>query len=61
MRHCRMGVKFDSVDGGVAGESQVPEAGPGARGGKGNPTLKTTLAVMKALGVQLTTKASAAA
>ena len=24
---------------------------------KGNPTLKTTLAVMKALGVQLTTKA----
>ena len=28
---------------------------------KGNPTLKTTLAVMKALGVQLTTKASAAA
>jgi probable addiction module antidote protein len=27
---------------------------------KGNPTLKTTLAVMKALGVQLTTKASAA-
>jgi len=28
---------------------------------KGNPTLKTTLAVMKALGVQLTTKASASA
>jgi len=28
---------------------------------KGNPTLNTTLAVMKALGVQLTTKASAAA
>jgi probable addiction module antidote protein len=28
---------------------------------KGNPTLKTTLAVMKALGVQLTTKASAVA
>lgn len=28
---------------------------------KGNPTLKTTLAVMKALGVQLTTKSSAAA
>ncbi len=28
---------------------------------KGNPTLKTTLAVMKALGVQLTTKVSAAA
>ena len=28
---------------------------------KGNPTLKTTLAVMKALGVELTTKASAAA
>jgi probable addiction module antidote protein len=28
---------------------------------KGNPTLKTTLAVMKALGVQLTTKASVAA
>ncbi len=28
---------------------------------KGNPTLKTTLAVMKALGVQLTTKTSAAA
>jgi predicted transcriptional regulator len=28
---------------------------------KGNPTLKTTLAVMKALGVQLTTKASEAA
>lgn len=28
---------------------------------KGNPTLKTTLAVMKALGVQLTTTASAAA
>jgi probable addiction module antidote protein len=27
---------------------------------KGNPTLKTTLAVMKALGVQLTAKASAA-
>lgn len=28
---------------------------------KGNPTLKTTLAVMKALGVQLTTKTDAAA
>jgi probable addiction module antidote protein len=28
---------------------------------KGNPTLKTTLAVMKALGVQLTTKAQEAA
>jgi probable addiction module antidote protein len=28
---------------------------------KGNPTLKTTLAVMKALGVQLTTNASAVA
>ena len=28
---------------------------------KGNPTLKTTLAVMKALGVQLTTKAHEAA
>jgi probable addiction module antidote protein len=28
---------------------------------KGNPTLKTTLAVMKALGVQLTTKTSEAA
>jgi probable addiction module antidote protein len=28
---------------------------------KGNPTLKTTLAVMKALGVQLTTKAKKAA
>jgi probable addiction module antidote protein len=28
---------------------------------KGNPTLKTTLAVMKALGVQLTTKTAAAA
>ncbi len=28
---------------------------------KGNPTLKTTLAVMKALGVQLTTKAEKAA
>jgi probable addiction module antidote protein len=28
---------------------------------KGNPTLKTTLAVMKALGVQLTSKAGAAA
>jgi probable addiction module antidote protein len=28
---------------------------------KGNPTLKTTLAVMKALGVQLTTKALEAA
>lgn len=28
---------------------------------KGNPTLKTTLAVMKALGVQLTTKAGKAA
>ena len=28
---------------------------------KGNPTLKTTLAVMKALGVQLTTKTVAAA
>jgi len=28
---------------------------------KGNPTLKTTLAVMNALGVQLTTKASAVA
>ena len=28
---------------------------------KGNPTLKTTLAVMKALGVQLTTKAETAA
>ena len=28
---------------------------------KGNPTLRTTLAVMKALGVQLTTKASAVA
>jgi probable addiction module antidote protein len=28
---------------------------------KGNPTLKTTLAVMKALGVQLTTNASPAA
>lgn len=28
---------------------------------KGNPTLKTTLAVMKALGVELTTKANAAA
>jgi len=28
---------------------------------KGNPTLKTTLAVMKALGVQLTTKTPAAA
>jgi len=27
---------------------------------KGNPTLKTTLAVMKALGVQLTTKTDAA-
>lgn len=28
---------------------------------KGNPTLKTTLAVMKALGVELTTKTSKAA
>jgi len=28
---------------------------------KGNPTLKTTLAVMKALGVQLTAKTNAAA
>jgi probable addiction module antidote protein len=28
---------------------------------KGNPTLKTTLAVMKALGIQLTTKTPAAA
>ena len=28
---------------------------------KGNPTLKTTLAVMKALGVQLTTRTDAAA
>jgi probable addiction module antidote protein len=28
---------------------------------KGNPTLKTTLAVMKALGVQLTTKTPAVA
>jgi probable addiction module antidote protein len=28
---------------------------------KGNPTLKTTLAVMKALGVQLTTKTETAA
>jgi probable addiction module antidote protein len=28
---------------------------------KGNPTLKTTLAVMKALGVELTTKTPAAA
>src|ERR1017187_7071078 len=28
---------------------------------KGNPTLKTTLAVMNALGIKLTTKASAAA
>jgi len=28
---------------------------------KGNPTLKTTLAVMKALGVQLTTKVGEAA
>jgi probable addiction module antidote protein len=28
---------------------------------KGNPTLKTTLAVMRALGVQLTTKTDAAA
>jgi probable addiction module antidote protein len=31
------------------------------RNEKGNPTLKTTLAVMKALGVQLTTKTSGAA
>ena len=29
--------------------------------GRGNPTLKTTLAVMRALGIQLTAKASVAA
>jgi probable addiction module antidote protein len=50
-------------------DSQVSKARPGAPGeqlyrsfgAKGNPTLKTTLAVMKALGIKLTAKIPTAA